>query len=208
MSETKLSDRDVEVRGLCDRLWEETNKVKDLEAERTQLQEQYDLLKGTWLREEKALIEWRLRFESAEAKLTETNFLVEHYNNSFKVQYERAEKAEKEREEVRKQLLFKLGELSAKNDVLESEGQRLGTLNFHLRQENADFEAKWRGAEAEKLIDSIMKILNYRFGIGWIEQEFNASNYESGDSINACDDIASRIREMSLSGFRIKEAES
>lgn len=61
-------------------------------------------------------------------------------------------------------------------------------------------EAESLETKNEKLVDcldAITKVLNIRFGIGWIEQEFNASNYDACDSINASDDIAHIIQSAS-----------
>jgi hypothetical protein len=54
---------------------------------------------------------------------------------------------------------------------------------------------KNKNIELMKLLNSIVRTLNYRFGIdSWLEEEFEASNFDTCDSIGASDGIASILR--------------
>ena len=79
-----------------------------------------------------------------------------------------------------------LEEMAVEVEVLEGANERL----FSDKQKLAD------------CLDDIIRVLNIRFGIGWIETEFDASNYGANDSINASQDIAQIIR--STSGYCTK----
>lgn len=84
-----------------------------------------------------------------------------------------------------------------------------------LRDENAEWMTKAQSEyilrmkaesalrSAQELLNHIVKVLNYRFGIdSWKNIEFNSSAFDACDSINAIDEIAGYIRsnEKALGG--------
>jgi folate-binding Fe-S cluster repair protein YgfZ len=85
-----------------------------------------------------------------------------------------------------------------KNEDLETVYSESGIAFDDLKREKIELES--RLAEAEKVIDAIWDTFNHQFGIGWIEEKFQASIYEIGDSINTCDEVGKLLRELFLRG--------
>jgi len=50
-----------------------------------------------------------------------------------------------------------------------------------------------------KVIDEVRDVLNHRLGIGWVEEDFQASDYESNDSIDVVNEITKILRDSGYS---------
>ena len=55
-----------------------------------------------------------------------------------------------------------------------------------------------RAASTQSLLNAIRNVLSHRFGMEWINERFQASDYDSCDSVNTSDEVAKLIREWVL----------
>lgn len=73
--------------------------------------------------------------------------------------------------------------------------QNFGAAKIH--NERAD-KAESRLVKAQEILDEIRIVLNEELGIGWIEKEFEASDYDTCDSVDVTDGVSKIMREASL----------